>query len=116
MSYLIELSEEQAELIKDALDFYTRVVAGQVTEVSQVLRTQRKDLSPADINEIRRLSAEMRRYISTQFNGLPDRAYDILQVIRHKIAWDRNPGGGTDVSFHAPIFKSGEEPIRIEKI
>jgi len=37
-------------------------------------------------------------------------AWDLQQVIRHRLAWDRNPKGGIQVSFDDPL-KSSREPL-----
>jgi len=36
-------------------------------------------------------------------------AYDIQQVIRHRLAWDRNPEGGITVNFDSPMRTSTEQ-------
>lgn len=37
-------------------------------------------------------------------------AWDIQQVIRHQLAWDRHPEGGMGVSFDKPM-QSSEQPL-----
>lgn len=35
---------------------------------------------------------------------------DIMNVIRHRLSWDKYPEGGKTVNFHEPM-KFGEEPL-----
>ena len=37
-------------------------------------------------------------------------AWDLQQVIRYRLAWDRNPEGGIQVIFDEPL-KSSQEPL-----
>ena len=42
-------------------------------------------------------------------------AWDIQQVIRHRIAWDRNPKGNITVDFDSPLKTSDEQLPIIEE-
>jgi hypothetical protein len=113
--YTISVSTEQAILIQNALDLYTRVIAGQVQEVSYQIASNRPDLSEKDLIEIRTLCNELKKHVSTNFSGVPDEAYDIMQVIRSGVAWGESPEGGDGVKFHKPFFRAGKKLARIEK-
>lgn len=114
--YKLHISSDQAHLIEAALDFYARVLAGQVEEVSYRLSLNRDDLGHDDRVVLRVLCSEMRRHIGIKFDGTSDRLYDMVQALRYKLAWDENPQGGKDTRFNKPMFKSCDTPIEVERL
>ena len=122
----LELTESQANIIRTALDAYSRLLGGQLdVAVGEVLsywmlcqdtsgepkearrgRLREAELgSCIDSDKIGRLAAEAKQelyglergsYYSISAPEIPDRArqaYDLLQVIRHALAWHCHPGG-----------------------
>lgn len=114
--YTLRMSRDQAHLIKNALEFYARIMAGQVEEISYQISLNRNDISWEDRKIIRSLCTEMRKHISTKFDDVPDRAYDLMQTMRFKLSWDEEPGGGKDVRFDKPLYRSCDPPAKLESL
>jgi hypothetical protein len=125
----IEINEEQAKIIINALDFYSRIGIGQFIEIVLAFSWWQCDEQWFNHrNEVERLIYD------AQFNltGMPFNAsygifspevhenakiaWDIQQVIRYRLAWDRNPKGGMTVDFDDPMRSSTKDfPIIEEK-
>jgi hypothetical protein len=124
----VEISEKQARIIISALDFYSRIGIGQFREIVSAFSWWQRDeqwLNHRD--EVERLIHD------AQFNltGMPFNAsygifspevpesakiaWDIQQVIRHRLAWDRNPKGGMTVDFDTPMKSSTKDFPTIEE-
>lgn len=124
MKIIMELNEKQANVIKDALEFYSRIQMGQFDEIDNLMSDTWK----------RRLSHEQAKYLESQLHHiyfpelhpfsyygifsaeLPEDAkisWDIFQVLRNKMAWHRCPGGGITVDFDKPLPASNEELVRV---
>lgn len=118
--YNLTLNEKQAEILIAALDLYSRIGIGQFEDVLNVydrnlkldyeVREQlRRDLNKAKIaaghppnGSYGIHNPEVRDEFRT--------AFDIQQVVRHRIAWDRKPEGGIQVNFDTPR-QIGTEPL-----
>ena len=119
MKVNIEVSEEQAKLILKALDFYGRVQLGQLEELLSFSSPIRERLSSKDLTESRFLLDKIKKDIfgleSNSFfsimnkNEVPEEArlgYDMIQVLRNKIAYANKPEGGITVDFDSPMQTS----------
>lgn len=127
--YQIELDEEQAGIVQRALDLYMRVGLGQVEyPLCNVITRATFDV-PTDQfvdarEELAVVSEKLTGYDrnASRSIGSPElpnefkRACDIHDVIRHRIAWDRNPEGGIGVSFHEPIHWGQGDLPNIKKV
>ena len=134
MRYTLELSEEQAEIIKIALEEYFRLRMGQFSDLSIDLSFAGCDgnnHNPEELNtrNERRWSAEsvfkaaldvaqpMRKHgVYPEQTIEMRRAQDIWQVIRHKLYLDR--GGdpnGWSVDAREPIKLSDETLPKMER-
>lgn len=130
-SYTLHLTEKQARVIVNALDLYSRIGMGQLKEVAYVLR--QNPLPKADpeldaritlLSDIRDRLDTLSRYwmngsgyygiTSKSISDVFRTAWDIQQVIRHRLAWDRNPKGGITVDFDNPMVTSEEALPKIE--
>jgi len=127
--YQLELDEEQAKIIQRALDLYMRVGTGQIEHpVCDALTRAMFDVSTdqfcAARDELAIVSEKLTGYSSNASRciGSPDlpnefkRACDIHDVIRHRIAWDRNPEGGIGVSFLGPFHWGEGDLPKIKKV
>ena len=101
--YQLKVSEEQAQVIADALELYARVGMGQLAHITEHPDIRSRIFKNTEISlEILRGVFEMVK--QTVFNlpvncyhslGCPEIsdknrvAYDLVQVIRHRLAWDR---------------------------
>lgn len=119
-SYQLLLTERQAQVITDALDLYARIGSGQLEEISHILR-----LNPGPAHEKIEAVSRLTREAASCWMGhagghhgiSSDKihdcfriAYDLQQVIRYRLAWDRHPEGGIQVHFDEPM-KYSQEPL-----
>jgi hypothetical protein len=124
--FLVELSEYQVATIIDALDLFTRVGTGQLTEVALVRRLWSVASSEESVNYDRSADintlvnclehassiANVKRLSITSVE-LHERfkvAFDIQQVVRQRLAFHRRPEGGIQVYFDDPL-KIGKEQL-----
>lgn len=126
--YTVTLSERQVRVIKDALDLYSRIGMGQLKEVVNILCLNKDDRENRhDIISIIRNSLESLSNLwigGSGYHGITSRkisnsfrvAWDIQQVLRHRVSWDREPKGGITVNFDEPMITSGFKPPTIRKI
>ena len=125
MRYTLELSEEQAEIIKIALEEYFRLRMNQwfdfATELAMIGRGKEVDVSPGKFKEyINRRNRSKEMYEAAYRVSQPGLhpkteemmiAEDIWQVMRHRMYLDR--GGdpnGCGVDAREPI-KMSDEPL-----
>lgn len=112
IKYTLTVTEDQARIIHDALDLYTRIGIGQFENVLEVYDRGCR-LKPEQRHAIRESLLCAKTAAGHPRNGswgihhvkVADRfrsAYDIQQVVRHQIAWDHNPKGGIQVQFDRP--------------
>lgn len=128
MKLTIELSETQAYILRDALDAYSRLLAGQVS-IAVMDATHwminRKD-HKIDHDKLRLILDEAQRLITGLARGagfgihakeIPDRArqaYDLQQVIRHAVSWHLNPKADScfrAVDYDTPSRTSEKEEL-----
>lgn len=129
--YTLHLMEKQARVIIDALDLFARIGMGQLKEVAYVLRQNPLPSSDPDLEARTNLLSDIRDkldvlarywmngpgYYGITSKSISDRfkiAWDIQQVIRHRLAWDRKPAGGITVDFDDPMKTSEEALPKIE--
>lgn len=126
--YKMTLTKEQAEVLVKALDLFSRVGCGQFEEVLRhptwYLKAVLSD-KPVSMQDIRSHIDEAKYLLTGLKSGVavgitvadePNRvAYDILQVIQHRLAWDENPEGGMETSYHEPMMWSEQPAAKIEK-
>jgi len=124
--YQLTITGTQGDVINRALDLYYRLMMGQLGEIAAVMRHRsmlRGDSFGAiDWRRVDDLLAELKGIVfptlGSAFYGIaspevPDEAKkmcDLRDVIRHCIAWDRNPEGGHTTNFNDPM-KHGSEPL-----
>ena len=118
--YILELSREQAIMVKDACELYARLRLGQFNEITEKILDvrnvkeycERRDLA----NDILKVAAciILGRNIHMQPDGKKDalhnRAWNIYTAIRYKMAWHDNPDGGYSVCFDSP-YPWGGDPV-----
>ncbi len=123
--YALHLTEKQARVIINALDLYSRIGMGQLKEVAYVLRHNPIPASASEaenrssilidikdeLDVLSKLWMNGSGYHSINSSKISDVfriAWDIQQVIRHRLAWDRNPKGEITVDFDTPLVTSDE--------
>ena len=130
--YHLYLTERQAQILTEALDLFSRIGMGQFGEIGYILSVYQNKNTSEDsytkinkIDEIRRLAREAANIwmgSSGSYHGITSDnisdvfrvAWDLQQVIRHRLAWDRSPSGGLQVNFDTPL-RSSQEPLAIIK-
>lgn len=127
MKLTLELSETQAYILRDALDAYSRLLAGQVSVAvmdAVNFMALRKD-HKMDRYSLQTQLGDMQALITGLDYGasfgiyspeIPDRArqaYDLQQVIRHGVAWHLNPDpkGLSTIDFNTPRRTSEKEEL-----
>jgi hypothetical protein len=118
MEYIITVDEEQLKVINSALDFYSRVMTGQLEEIIDPVNSPLRDrLIKIDDREDFELCIEKMKgkvFPEAPIHGSlgignvntkeeAKMAYDMYQVFRHKIAWTNKPQGGIQVDFDNPL-------------
>jgi hypothetical protein len=117
--YHIDLNTEHMQVLIQALDLYSRVGMGQFEEVAHVFESRRNEtlltaLNGAKVavglhpNSHRSISAEA---VADSFKT----AFDIKQVLRHRMAWDKQPDGGVGVAFDEPMRYGPYPMVRVSK-
>jgi hypothetical protein len=125
--YQIALNETQARTLMQALDMYFRVGMGQLREVTEHLIPKKPTTSEwCDIRD--QVEPVMARAKALAMPELHPNAYygiyapeidesnrvasDLHKVIRHHLAWEREPKGGMTVDFDPPeLRKVSTEPL-----
>lgn len=126
--YTVELNSEQLELVMKALDFYSRIQMGQVSELTNpfVIQLPNADYSNVD-DQLLSLKKSMfpeldaKTFYSIKTKKIPDtirQTVDILDVMRHKLAWDNTTEEKpTGIKYNKPIHWSNEHDlIKITKV
>lgn len=129
----LELTSKQADVLVSALDLYSRILIGQFEEIAHLSLVHNVDMLPEKMMERHhQFSDELRklkeRLLAIPRNGsfgihskkvsdLARVAYDIQQVVRNALAWERTPGGGIGVNFDRPMQTSSQKlpPAKILK-
>ncbi len=98
MKYNLLVDEHQLQIIMKALDMYARIQMGQVHELSNpfTFPAAVADYSELDkkLNEVKQImfpELENSSYYAIHSKKIPDeprQAVDLIEVIRHQIAWD----------------------------
>jgi hypothetical protein len=121
LSYRIDLEASDTQLLQDALDLYSRIGLGQFGVITELARFgQLKNLAGNEPSDEDIKGAE--GYLDGAKNILMDlapnashgiygphvaerfkKAWSLQKAIRHRLAWDRSPGGGMGVSFDKPV-------------
>jgi hypothetical protein len=101
--YTLEISETQAEVLSRATDLLSRIQAGQFKVVSDEFRD--RDVPVPNLLEaedlLRRVHVLLTGLPASSYHGihspeLPDTArvaYDLHQVLRHRLEHDQRPDG-----------------------
>jgi hypothetical protein len=126
MKYKLIVSEKQAKTISWALDFYSRTMGGQLEDI--LCRFHWKNLKDDQRDEAHNTLTDLKCTLTGLNPNQPNMglhniseegriAYDLHQVIRHKIAHD-NPDDRHkySVDFDTPLKFSSESLAKIESL
>ncbi len=115
--YQITLNREQAQIISKALDFYSRIIGGQFNEIKNLFWAAK----PEDFKEVGKILTRLKFLLTgMEENGNLGignisedgrNAYDLHQVIRHRLAVDMPElHHEFSVDFHSPL-QWGTQPF-----
>jgi hypothetical protein len=122
MHWKLEIDKTHAAVIMSALDLYSRIHMGQLDE----LLTARYGTPCLAIDECRDIIEKLKDLLFQEGHGITSRviddnaraAWDLQQVIRHRVAWDEagNPavrdfGYMMTVDFDNPMRTSTRLPL-----
>lgn len=124
LEFEANMSEEEAKLLCKSLDTFSRVGLGQIDNaVENIFFNLVFQSTSFEYQDRLRSLCDRLKFLLTGHpaNGsygigssaISDDfriAFDIQQVLRHKMAWDKNPKGGIQVDYHDPM-QWGKEPL-----
>lgn len=129
----INLTDEQAYVLIDALDLYTRVHLGQFEEVANVAleynicrEGDEGDSEPEDFHDLREAIGRLKwmhcGFPQNGSHGIHNKkvhehgkmCYDMQKVLRRHLAYKRSPEGGSTVDFDTPRQIANHPLCKIE--
>ena len=123
MKVTVELTEEQARVVANALDLYARIWTGQIEEPFSQLRlsgrfpTPDREVTDSALRILKKAFFPELSYYASYGILSPEAgenahiAWDIYQAIRYKLAWKKYPEGGHTVDFHKPMKASTTQKL-----
>src|SRR4051794_26921334 len=100
----ISFTARQGGVLISSLDLYSRILIGQIAEACQWWG-ERFRCELIHSIKLRLTGFEPNTDWGIANPNTPDRAkiaHDIQKVVRHRLAWDRNPEGDITVDFDPP--------------
>ena len=131
--YSVELTGEQIHILCQALESFTRLGIGQLETVLQDLGFHSFDQFQevmttinGDLEYLAAVQTIKKKIFDQPMNGsysihnerVGDNfkcSYDMWQVLRNRVAWDKNPSGGITSDYNEPNKLSTHELIKIKK-
>jgi len=119
--YILELDEDQVQALSNACEIASRLAMGQFTEITNdlwfhwkvdhdtrdvcenILTTSKSMLTGLDRNSYFSISSPD---VAENFKIM----YDLHQVVRYRLAWDRNPSDDWNVHKNEPL-KVSQSPL-----
>ena len=115
MKLNLTLSEKQFNTIVSALDFYSRIQAGQFDEFRTLNKMflDKFDDIEENLNKIKRevFGLDSRTSLgicSDELSLSAKRAYEIRKWLEYTYSWKKHPEGGLTVNFDEPLDITGE--------
>ena len=100
--YKLEINEKQARILRDAIDLYSRIGIGQFGEIWWVWLMNGMDNCKCGRDTFDPIMEQLKKKLtgfhfgasfgihSADVNDVFRQAYDLKQVIRNRLAWDRH--------------------------
>lgn len=117
--YMLTLTRDQAEVVKNALELFARLKIGQFNRITEMM------LNVRDVDDLCKRRDEADRLLKSAAcfiygrnpYGQPDakqddlyhRAWSVYEIIRYTMAWYDNPDGGFGCCYDEPM-PYGDEP------
>ena len=118
--YILELSREQAIMVKQACEMFARLKIGQFERITEMLLDvqnakdycERRDLANGLLKAVACIIFGSNKYgtLDVKKDRYHHRAWNIYAAIRYKMAWHDEPKGGWAVCFDEP-YPYGGEPV-----
>lgn len=121
---LIKLNENQLRVLCEALELYNRLGMAQFDYLEQHPSFVNMDY---DMEEMKGILLQLKKKVfpflsDGEYLGMGNHlvdekckiSYDILQVLRNKAAYYKNPEGGIEIDFREPRQTSKEELCECE--
>ena len=126
--YSLVVNAEQARVIREALEIYSRLKHGQISELRNLFMDRWCEPNGSFNWSSEYLFDELKRVIFPDLDknasyGVGNKVYpessvawDVMQVLRHRLAWDRLKDEGKDkpehwgVHYNEPM-RFGSEPL-----
>lgn len=110
-TYTMTVTAQQLAFIRDATELLSRIAGGQIEEALRYAPIDQKDYWEARGALLRALEPFTSK--TYQPSIIDSGCWDIYQVARHRLAWDRKPEGMPFyVDFYAPV-QHGPEPLPV---
>lgn len=118
--YTLEVTGAQADVLVAALDLFSRMSLGQISELENHWRIYGKMVETDDYETLRNSFFGLKKValglepnasygiFSQEIHDTNRVAWDLQQVIRNCVSWDRNPEGGMTVNYDKPMKSSRE--------
>ena len=131
--YRLEITQEQAYVLRDALEAYARIKHGQIDTVIRDLFRDRYCTGQFNYKNTKRLCDWLKEIIfpeltESSYHGVGSKVYPdstvawaVMQVLRHRLAWDRLADEGKSEPEHYGVqynepFGHGVELPKMEQI
>ncbi len=117
-TYTIRLNEEQLQLLNNACELMSRLHMGQWDSLRYELGLDVSEPSVFDLAHFAGLLPYDGGYWGIYHEKTPENArkfWDMLQVMRHRLAWDREPEGGIYCQFDEPRQSSELPMIEVKR-
>lgn len=113
-NYVLTLSDDQANIVKDACELYARLGLGQFNRITEMFLdraplvedyTKRRDEANSLLKQaaVAIYGEDDRGFVAPPRSVDRERAWNVYQVIRHAQAWHEHPEGGRTVNFDEPF-------------
>jgi hypothetical protein len=127
-TYTVTLTEQHLRVLLRALDFFQRIGKGQFKELFRLCVYFRRNWNALDPSVEDQLNAlrvvlmpelkDPKEYHSIRSPEIEEdfrTAYDMQQVVRWRLAWDKYPEGGWTVDFDTPSQTGAVDLIDVRK-
>lgn len=119
LKYQLTLSEEHMQILWDALELYSRIHMGQWGEcvthsqvpVGLMHECQKEIEKIAEKFEATPYPGASYGVLSKELPIEARLAFDMQQVVRHHLSWDRHPVGGMGIHFDKPSHWVKDRPL-----
>lgn len=110
-AYTLTVTERQLELIRNATELLSRIATGQVYEALSYAPINQEDYFEARGSLLRALEPFISK--TYQPSDVAGGCWEIYQVVRYQLAWDRNPKGELFQTEAYEPMQCSREPLPI---